>query len=50
MDREGKRVRDPAARQPSKAELEADVSIDATPEAPAWALTRSGARPQQGQE
>ena len=34
---------DPAAHQPSKAELEEDVSIDATPEALAWAVTRGGA-------
>ena len=32
MDREVKRVNDPAAHQPSNAELEEDVSIDATPE------------------
>lgn len=43
MDREGKRVRDPAAHQPSKAELEENVSIDATPESLAWAVTRGGA-------
>ena len=33
----------PAAHQPSKAELEEDVSIDTTPEALAWAVTRGGA-------
>ena len=33
----------PAAHQPTKAELEEDVSIDATPEALAWAVTRGGA-------
>ena len=33
----------PAVRQPSKAELEEDVSIEATPEALAWAVTRGGA-------
>ena len=33
----------PVARQPSKAELEEDVSIDTTPEALAWAVTRGGA-------
>ena len=33
----------PAAHQPSKAELEEDVSVDATPEALAWAVTRGGA-------
>ena len=43
MDREGKRVRDPAAHQPTKAELEEDARIDATPEALAWAVTRGGA-------
>ena len=32
----------PAAHQPSKAELEEDVSINATPEALAWAVTRGG--------
>ena len=38
--------RDPKAgsadHQPSKAELEENVSIDATPEALAWAVTRGG--------
>ena len=34
---------DAAAHQPSKAELEEDVSIDASPEALAWAITRGGA-------
>ena len=34
---------DAATHQPSKAELEDDVSIDATPEALAWAVTRGGA-------
>ena len=34
---------DAAAHQPSKAEIEADVSVDATPEALAWAVTRGGA-------
>ena len=33
----------PAAHQPGKAELEEDVSIDAAPEALAWAVTRGGA-------
>ena len=33
----------PAAYQPSKAELEEDVSVDATPEALARAITRGGA-------
>ncbi len=34
---------DAASRQPSKAQLEEDVSIDATPEALGWAVTRGGA-------
>ena len=34
---------DPVAHQPSKAELEEDVSVDAAPEALAWAVTRGGA-------
>ena len=33
--------RDPAAHQPSKAEMEEDVSTDAAPEALAWAVTRA---------
>jgi hypothetical protein len=37
----------PAAHQPSKAELEEDVSIDATPEALAGAVTRGGAEPRE---
>ena len=32
-----------AAHQPTKADMEADVSIDAAPEALAWAVTRGGA-------
>ena len=43
MDRERKGIANPAAHQPSKAQLEEDVSIDATPEALAWAVTRGGA-------
>ena len=35
---------DAAAHQPSKSELEEDVSVDATPEALAWAVTRGGCR------
>ena len=42
MDRERKGIGDPAAHQPSKAELEEDVGVDATPEALAWAVTRGG--------
>ena len=34
---------DPAAHQPTKADLEEDVSINATPEALAWAVTCGGA-------
>ena len=45
MDRDRKGLGDPAAHQPSKAELEEDVSIDATPEALARAVTRGGAEP-----
>ena len=41
MDRDPKA--NPAAHQPSKAKLEEDVSVDATPEALAWAVTRGGA-------
>lgn len=41
MERDSKVA--PAAHQPGKAELEDDVSIDATPEALAWAITRGGA-------
>ncbi len=43
MDRDRKGFGNPAAHQPNKAELEEDVSIDATPEALAWAVTRGGA-------
>ena len=41
MTQEGKA--DAAEHQPSKSELEEDVSVDATPEALAWAVTRGGA-------
>ena len=37
------RATDPAAHQPTKADMEEDVSIDAAPEALAWAVTRGGA-------
>ena len=40
----------PAANQPTKAELEEDVSIDAAPEALAWAVTRGGAERRDGKE
>lgn len=43
MERERKGIADPVAHQPSKAELEEDVGIDATPEALGWAVTRGGA-------
>ena len=33
----------PASHQPTKADMEEDVSIDATPEALACAVTRGGA-------
>ena len=38
---------DPAAHQPTKAELEEVVGIDAAPEALAWAVTRGGAEPRE---
>ena len=34
---------DPPAHQPTKADMEEDVSIDAAPEALAWAVTPGGA-------
>ena len=43
MDRERKGAVNPAAHQPSKAQMEEDVSIDATSEDLAWAVTRGGA-------
>ena len=46
MEREQKGNLDPAAHQPSKGELEEDISIDATPEALGWAVTRGGAERQ----
>ena len=39
----GEQPSSPAAHQPTKAELEEDVGIDAAPEALAWAVTRGGA-------
>ena len=33
---------DPAVHQPIKADIEEDVSIDATPQALAWAVTLGG--------
>lgn len=44
MDRDLKGVADPAGHQPSKAELNKGVGIDATPEALAWAVSRGGAK------
>ena len=41
------RATDPAAHQPTKADTEEDVSIDATLEALAWAVTRGGAERQE---
>ena len=38
-----RRATDPTAHQPTKADMEEDVSIDAAPEALAWAVTRGGA-------
>ena len=43
MDKCGQRPENPSSHQPSKAELDEDVSIDALPEALAWAMTRGGA-------
>ena len=34
---------EPAAHQPTKADMEEDVNIDAAPKALAWAVTRVGA-------
>ena len=48
MENRAKRQRDPTTHQPSKAELEEDVSVDATPEALAWAVTRGGAERRSG--
>ena len=44
------RAADPVAHQPTKAEMEADVSIEATPEALAWAVTRVGVARKQAVE
>ena len=46
MDRDPKA--NPAAHQPSKAELEEDVSIDTTPTGLAWVVTRGGAEKKKG--
>lgn len=50
MVEEGTRVSDPATDQPTKADMEEDVSIDATPEALAWAVTRGEAARKQAAE
>ena len=42
MSKEGKRVLDPATHRPSKAGLEEDMRIEATPGALTWAVIRSG--------
>ena len=41
---------DPAAHQPSKAELGEDVGVNATPEALGWAVTRGGAERRAGDD
>lgn len=41
---------DPAAHQPTKDNLEEDVSIEAATGALAWAITRGGAERQHGDE
>ena len=41
---------DPAAHQPTKADLEEDVCIDAAPDALAWAVTRGGSERQKDDE
>ena len=43
MDKCVQRRANPSSHQPSKAELEEDVRVDASPEALAWAVTRGGA-------
>lgn len=40
---EKERAPDPAGHQPTKAELDEDVSVNATLEALGWAVTRGGA-------
>ena len=50
MDRKPKRIADPAAHQPGKAELNEGAGIDATPEALAWAVTRGGAKRREREE
>ena len=43
MEETDVRAVDPAAHQSTKADMEEDVSIDATPGALAWSVTRDGA-------
>ena len=43
MAKQDVRATDPAAHQPTKADMEADAGVDAAPEALAWAVTRGGA-------
>ena len=50
MVEDGTRVSDPASHRPAKADMQDDASIDATPEAQAWAVTRGGAARQQDAE
>ena len=42
MDSDGKPVTDPAVRRPANTKLEAGVSVNAAPEALAWAIARGG--------
>ena len=42
VDRDVKAT-DPAAHQPTKADMDADIGVNAAPEALAWAVTRGGA-------
>ena len=44
------RASDPAAHQPTRADMEEDVSIDAAPETLAWAVTCGGAERYQDKE
>ena len=41
---------DPAAHQPTKADMKEDVSIDATPDTLAWAIKRGGSERRDGDE
>lgn len=44
------RATDPAAHQSTKASIEQDMNINATPEALIWAVTRGGAERQEDTE